>query len=137
MNEQPTNFSESKKNPRKYAGNVSVFFFCLRKSSLAIHSFNFITVFFFSGAGKKKKQHFHSFIRFSPKSAQKRTFPGKKKYDTFARALKKLTTTDWGLQNQEIWYFSLRFQDILYRLGLSYIRDCSNMAVAITNCKKP
>ena len=66
---------------RKFPENF-LFFFFSRKCSSAIHSFDFKTVFLFPGTGKKK-QHFHSFIRFSPKSAQKRTFPGKKKYDTF------------------------------------------------------
>ena len=79
---------------QKISENFSVFFFCSRKSSLAIHSFDFKTVFFLPGAGKKK-QHFHSFIRFSPKSAQKRTFPGKK--------------IRYLLVNRAFYYFFLRF----------------------------
>ena len=57
-------------------GCLCVFFFP-RKSSHVIHSFDLRAVFFFLASGKKK-QHFHSFIQFFTKSAQKRTFPGKK-----------------------------------------------------------
>ena len=62
--------------------NWSVCFFCFfffpRKSSLAIHSFDFRAVFFFSGTGKKKTAFSFIHSNFS-KNAQKRTYPGKKK----------------------------------------------------------
>ena len=63
---------------RSFVCFLCVFFFP-RKSSHVIHSFDLRVVFFFSGFGKNKKQYFHSFNRFFSKSAQKRTFPGKKK----------------------------------------------------------
>ena len=70
----------------------SVFFFCVFffswKSSHVIHSFNF-------WGGKKnttpekKKQLFHSFIRYSSKMPKNELFRVKKKYGTFAWSLSK------------------------------------------------
>ena len=60
--------------------SLCVFFVCFffpRKSSYAIHSFDFTAVFF-SGNGKKK-QLFHSFIRNSSKMHKKDLFRGNKK----------------------------------------------------------
>ena len=58
-------------------GCLCVFFFS--KEKFTCHSFIRSQSCFFFLASGKKKQHFHSFIQFFTKSAQKRTFPGKKK----------------------------------------------------------
>ena len=59
-----------------------LFFFCSRKSSLAIHSFDFETAFFFPGAGKKKNIIFIQPFDF-PLKVHKNELFREKKYDTF------------------------------------------------------
>ena len=59
-----------------------LFFFFLEKFTL--HSLTHFQRAEKKNSTGKKKHHFHSLTRFLPKSSQKQTFPGKKKYDTFA-----------------------------------------------------
>ena len=83
-----------------------LFFVCffLSTEKFTCHSFirSQSCFFFFSGFGKNKKQYFHSFNRFFSKSAQKRTFPGKKKNTVpLLRIIKKRKICEWLLVNYD------------------------------------
>ena len=63
---------------QKISVKFSVFFFCSRKSSLAIHSFDFKTVFFFFRAPEKKNSIFIHSFDFPLKVHKNELFRGKK-----------------------------------------------------------
>ena len=75
---------------RPKISNFQLVFFFLRKSLHCTHSLKIRGRKKKNSPGKKKKQLFHSLTRILSKSGEEQTFPGKKKYGTFATTMGRL-----------------------------------------------